>query len=275
MPTNKDYYEILGVSKTATSEEIKKAYRRLALKWHPDRNKSPEAEKRFKEINEAYEVLASPEKRRAYDQFGHRAFSGAAGTGPFTYTYSGNLGDIFGDWDDFGGFSNPFDIFESFFGRRSPFAQNRLPTYRLTISLKEAVLGTEKEITINGKKRKVKIPAGVDNGSRIKFPDFYLLISVSPDNRFVRQDDDLITQKEISFSQAALGGTVPVSLIDGKTVRLRVRPGTQPGTMVRLRGYGVPRLHGRGRGDLYVRFQVKVPQKLTREQKEKIRSLGI
>ena len=277
MVTDKDYYEILGVAKDAGAGEIKKAYRRLALKWHPDRNKSPEAEKRFKEINEAYEILSNSKKRQAYDQFGHAAFSGGMpGAGRGVYTSYGNLGDILRQAGvSWGGFSDPFDIFESFFGGQSPFMQReQLPTYRITIQQKEAVLGCKKEASISGRKRKIKIPAGVDSGSRMKFPDFYLLIDVLADSDFARQGDDLITEKEISFAEATLGSVTKILTIEGKEVKLRIRSGTQSGTMVRLRGYGVPHLRGRGKGDLYVRFRVKIPQKLTRKQKELIKELS-
>ena len=278
MADNKDFYEILGVSRDASVEEIKKAYRRLALKWHPDRNKDPEAEKKFKEINEAYEVLSDPGKRQAYDQFGHDAFRqgfpGAGGQeGPFSYTVN------FGDLEDlFGGFSDPFEIFESFFGQRSPFSgyrQQRLPAYQVRITQREAILGTQKEVEIEGKRRKIKIPAGVDNGSRIKFPDFYLVVEVLPDPQFIRQGDDLIVEREISFTQAVLGDTIEVPTVEGKNLKLRIRPGTAPGTMIRLRGQGVPRLSARGRGDLYVRLKLKMPQKLTREQEEKLKTWGL
>ncbi|MBP8591452.1 DnaJ domain-containing protein [Candidatus Shapirobacteria bacterium] len=279
MADNKDFYEILGVSRDASTEEIKKAYRRLALKWHPDRNKAPGAEEKFKEINEAYEVLSDPGKRQAYDQFGHEAFKqgfsqgGAGAGGPFSYTVDfGGLEDLFG------GFSDPFDIFESFFGQRSPFSgyhQQRLPTYQVKITQKEAILGTQKEVEIEGRRRKIKIPAGVDNGSRIKFPDFYLLVEVLPDPNFIRQDDDLIVEREISFTQAVLGDVIDVPTPEGKNLKLRLRAGTPPGTMIRLRGQGVPHLNGRGKGDLYVRLKLKMPKKLTAEQEEKLKEWGL
>jgi len=278
MVENKDFYEILGVSRDASAEEIKKAYRRLALKWHPDRNKDPEAEERFKEINEAYEVLSDPGKRQAYDQFGHDAFKQGfpqgrtSSDGPFSYSVNfGNLEDLFG------GFSDPFEIFESFFGERSPFSgyrQQRLPTYQVRITQKEAILGTQKKLEIEGKRREIKIPAGVDNGSRIKFPDFYLVVEVLPDPDFVRQGDDLIVEQEINFTQAVLGDVIEVPTPEGKNLKLRLRAGTPPGTMIRLRGQGVPRLGGRGRGDLYVKLKLKMPQKLTAEQQEKLKEWG-
>ena len=286
MPTKRDYYDVLGVSRNASLEEIKKAYRKLALEWHPDRNKSPQAEERFKEINEAYEVLSDPEKRAAYDQFGHAAFTpgGMGGfegfpggftrtykKGPFTYTYTTFGSSPFeGFGFDFEGFSDPFEIFEQFFGG-SPFREKRqIPRYGLTLTFLEAAKGCEKEIIIEGKKRKIRIPPGVEDGTRIKFSDFYVTIDVKPDKIFRREGDDIFVNQEISLGTAILGGVIEVSTIDGP-VKLRIRPGTQPGTMVRLRGRGIKHLHSYGRGDQYVRLLVKIPEKLTPRQKELIR----
>jgi len=286
MPTKRDYYDVLGVSRNASLEEIKKAYRKLALEWHPDRNKSPQAEERFKEINEAYEVLSDPEKRAAYDQFGHAAFTpgGMGGfegfpggftrtykKGPFTYTYTTFGNSPFeGFGFDFEGFSDPFEIFEQFFGG-SPFRETRqIPRYGLTLSFLEAAKGCEKEIIIDGKKRKIRIPPGVEDGTRIKFSDFYVTIDVKPDKIFRREEDDIFVNQEISLVTAILGGVIEVPTIDGP-VKLRIRPGTQPGTLVRLRGKGIKHLHGYGRGDEYVRLLVKIPEKLTPRQKELIK----
>ncbi len=282
MATKRDYYDILGVGKNASIEEIKKAYRKLALEWHPDRNKSPQATEKFKEINEAYEVLSNPQKRQAYDQFGHAAFTPGGGAeycgwpfgggfsqthkqGPFTYTYT-----TYGEGFPFEGFdfSDPFEIFEQFFGGSSPFRQtSRIPRYGLTLSFLEAARGCEKELIIESKKRKIKIPAGVDEGSRIKFKDFYVTIDIRPDKVFQRDGFDVFVNQEIPLKTAILGGIVEVPTIDG-SLKLRVRPGTQPGTMVRLAGRGIKKLHGYGRGDQYVRFLVKIPDKLTRKQRE-------
>jgi len=285
MTTKKDYYEILGVSKNATEAEIKAAYRRLALQWHPDKNKSPEAEARFKEINEAYEVLSNKDKRAAYDQFGHAAFDPSAGfggaqgpfgghsrtyqQGPFTYTYTtygGGQGPDIGF--DFEGFSDPFEIFAQFFGGSSPFgARNRKPRYGISLTFMEAAKGVEKEVEIEGKRRKIKIPAGVDDGSVINFNEFYLSIEVLPDKIFRREGLDVYVEKKISFPQAALGAIISVPTIDGE-VNLRVRPGTQPGTMIRLKGKGIKSPRGNGQGDEYVKLQVIVPEKLSRKQRE-------
>ncbi len=273
---SKDYYQVLGLTKSANQDEIKKAYRKLALQWHPDKNKSVEAEKKFKEINQAYEVLSDSQKRQAYDQYGEAAFSGGSpfgGTtgrrGPFTYTYSWG-----GNEDSFAGFSNPFDIFESFFGNRSPFGRReQVPHYQISLSLKEAVVGTEKEVEVNGQKRKIKIPAGSETGSQIKFKDFYLIVQVLPDDNFSRQNDDLVTSKKISFKTAVLGGTVAVTNLNGEEIKFRIRPGTDSGKIIRLRGYGVPRRFSSGRGDLYLRLEIAVPNKLSRKQKEQIKNL--
>jgi DnaJ-class molecular chaperone len=306
MTTTRDYYDILGVSKSASGAELKAAYRKQALQWHPDRNKSPEAEKKFKEINEAYEVLSDAEKKAAYDQFGHAAFSAGGGPaagwqagggpfagqtrtyrqGPFSYTYTTYGGGAPGGspfsatggpasgWEGLGfDFSDPFEIFEQFFGGASPFTrQQSLPRYSLSLSFDEAVHGCEKEVSLDGKRRTIKIPAGVDDGSRIRFGDFYVSLDVKPDPIFKREGDDLVVILAIPLTLAILGGILEVPTIDGE-LKLRIRPGTQPGTMVRLRGKGVPRLRRGGRGDQYVRFQIQIPEKLTKEQKEALKNL--
>lgn len=278
METQRDYYQVLGVSKNATAEEIKRAYRKLALQYHPDRNKSKEAEKKFKEVTRAYEVLSDSQKRQAYDQFGSAAFEqGPFGTaqgrtgryGPFTYTYYSSEQGPNIEFD-FGGFSDPFEIFEQFFGAggAGPFARReRRPTYSLTIDFMEAVKGCEKRVEIEGKSQRIKIPAGVDNGSRVRFGDYDVVIEVRPDRRFRREGVDIISEKEISFTQAALGDAVSVETIEGE-VKLRILPGTQPDTVIRLRGKGIPHIHGSGRGDHYVRIKVVVPKHLTHRQKQ-------
>jgi len=277
MPTSRDYYDVLGVTKGVSAQEIKKAYRKKALEFHPDRNKTNEAAEKFKEVNEAYEVLINSEKRKTYDQFGHAAFSqgasqgpfgGAGGTGPFTYQYSTSSAS-----PDFEGFSDPFEIFEQFFGGMNPFSQARsIPRYGMTLDFMEATKGIEKEISINGVKKKIKIPAGVDDGSRIRFNDFYITIDVKPDEIFKRDGYDVFVDQEISLKTAILGGKIEVPTIDGK-LNLKVRAGTQAGTMVRLSGKGIPKLYGRGKGDQYVRFLVEIPSKLTREQKQALETL--
>jgi len=278
----KDFYQVLGISKNASADEIKKAYRKLALTYHPDKNKSREAEAKFKGINQAYEVLSDPKKKEAYDLYGSDTFSqggfqgqgpfegfgGQARTGrngPFTYTYttSGEEGADF----DFGGFSDPFEIFEQFFGGASPFSQRqRRPSYSLTIDFIESMHGTTKKISIEGKDQTIKIPAGVDDGSRIRFADYDIVIDVAKDPRFKREGSDIISEVKVPFYKAALGDTVSVSTIDGQ-IKLRIPQGTQPDTVVRLRQRGVPHLRGSGRGDHYVKIEVIIPKDLSAHQK--------
>lgn len=287
MPAKPDYYAVLGVAKGASEAELKVAYRKKALEWHPDRNKSKEAETRFKEVNEAYEVLSNKDKRTAYDQFGHAAFEPGAGfggaqgpfggqsqtyrEGPFSYsytTYGGGEGPNIGF--DFGGFSDPFEIFTQFFGGASPFGRSRSAQksrYGISLTFMEAAKGTEKEVILEGRRKKIKIPAGVDDGSTIRFPDFYLSIEVKPDKIFRRDGLDVYIEKEITFPQAVLGAIIVAPTLE-KEVNLRVRPGTQPGTMIRLKGQGIKDPHGRGQGDEYVRLKVVIPEKLSRKQRE-------
>lgn len=284
-----DYYDVLGVSKEASGEEIKRAYRKQAVEWHPDKHKDDKevAERKFKEINEAYQILSDAEKRRAYDQFGHAAFApgggfgragggspfGQGGFGPFTYTYTTrgggpSTGSGFAGFD----FGDPFEIFEQFFGGRGGFRQQRLPRYSIDIEFMEAVRGMEKEVYIEGKKRKIKIPAGVDDGSRIRFDNFVLSINVKPHERFERDGADIYVREIVAFSTAALGGEITVPTVDDE-IKIKIRAGTQSGTMIRLREKGMPRLQQRGRGDQYVRIVVEVPGKLSREQKRVVEEM--
>lgn len=289
MATKRDYYEILGVSKSASADELKKAYRSMARKHHPDVDKSAGAEEKFKEINEAYQVLSDSQKKSAYDQYGHSAFEqggmGGAG-GPFgggfggrqggyqTYTWSSGGGQ---GAQDFGGFADPFDIFEAFFGGQSPFGrQARLPRYMINLTFDEAVHGVQKEIEIEGKRQKVKIPPGVDDGTEIKFTNFVLVIQVKKSNQFARRGYDIVSEKEITFSQAALGTITEIETIDG-IVKIKIPSGTQPGTQIRLRGKGIKHVSGHGQGDHYVIIRLQIPTKLSRDQKrllEELEDLG-
>ncbi len=279
MAATKDYYQTLGLTKSATADEIKKAYRKLALQYHPDRNKGKEAEQKFKEVTKAYEVLSDPQKRQTYDQFGHQAFEqggpggqgpfGGGGPfggqyGPFTYTYTtSNQGGDF----DFGGFTDPFEIFEQFFGGASPFGRRqRKPTYSLTIDFMEAVKGVQKRISIDGREQTVKIPQGIDNGSRISFGDYDVIVRVRPDKKFQRQGYDVVSEKEIPFSKAALGGQEEIETVDG-IVKIRIPSGTQPQTIIRLAQKGIKHVRGSGKGDHYVKIKVTVPKHLTSKQK--------
>ncbi len=270
-----DYYKTLGVSKNATASEIKSAYRKLAVQYHPDKNKSKEAEEKFKEINQAYEVLGNPQKRQQYDQFGAAAFEnggrgGAGGpfggfggqNGPFSYTYTTNGAEGF----DFGGFSDPFDIFEQFFGGGAPFGR-RKPSYSLRIDFMEAVKGTTKTVSLDGNKKDIKVPAGVNDGSRIQFSDFDIIITVAPSSKFRREGYDIVTETKIPMAEAALGGIEEVETIDGK-VKLKIPQGTQPGTLIRIKGKGVKHVNSATRGDHYVRVQIDIPNKLSSRQKE-------
>jgi len=291
----KDYYEVLGVGKGASAAEIKSAYKRLAKKHHPDVDKSAGANDKFKEINEAYQVLSDSEKKSAYDQFGSAAFDQTQGFGPsagsgqarsgqwgpFTYTYTTSGGAPEAP-SDFGDFSDPFSIFEQVFGSRGFGRQPRKGRnlyYSLAIDFMDAVRGLTQEVSLNGKKLKVKIPAGIRDGAEIKFRgegeggpqglppgDLFLTVRIRPHPTFTRIGDDIYILKEISFTQAALGDTVEIETVE-KPVKLKIPAGTQLGTQFRLRGKGVPNLHSRGRGDQYVRVHVAVPKKLSREQK--------
>src|SRR5258708_205964 len=275
-----DYYSTLGVSKSASADEIKKAYRKEALKWHPDKHATDKetAEKKFKEINEAYQVLSDYKKKSMYDQVGHDAFSQSGGRGapggfggqggqygPFTYSYSTNGGQGM-PFD----FEDPFDIFAQFFG--GGMRQPRKPQYSLRIEFMEAIKGASKTVDMNGKRRTIKIPAGVNTGSRIDFDDFILTIEVGRHEVFERDGDDIYIRASIPFSVAALGGEIKVSTID-ELVKVKVRAGTVTGTMLRLKGVGVPHLRGRGRGDEYVRITVEVPQRLNRNQRKIVEEL--
>ncbi len=294
MATKRDYYDILGVSKGASADEVKKAYRKLALQWHPDKNKAADANDKFKEINEAYAVVSDPKKRETYDQFGHAAFQPGSGMGgqpgqgpfggrqgPFSYSYSTSGGSPFGGQ---GGeeFIDPFEIFEQFFGggfggQRS--SRPRREVYQLTIEFMDAVKGATREVHLprgaageGSVKKTVKIPPGVNTGSRIRFDEFEVVLDVRGDKDYRREGDDLVSDHKITYAQAALGEIVEVATIDGP-LKIRIQPGTQPGTLVRLRGKGVQHVHGGGRGDAYIKILLDVPTHLTKRQKELLAEL--
>ncbi len=299
----KDYYKILGVPRTADEKEIKKTYRRLARQTHPDVNPGDKAaEARFKEINEANEVLSDPEKRRKYDELGQNYqqwqqtgggpggfdwSQGAAGPGRGTRVEYGDLNDLFGG----AGGSGFSDFFESLFGGMGagpgamrgaqPGGHSRDMEHEVDISLEEAFRGGARIVEMDGKRLEVKIPAGVKTGSRVRVAgeamaggksggrgDLYLRIKVLPHATFERRDDDLHCEVPVDLFAALLGGEVRVPTLSGP-LALRIPAGTQAGRAFRLAGQGMPRLRApQERGDLYAKVRVMLPEKLDdREQK--------
>lgn len=286
MATKRDYYDVLGVSKSASETELKSAYRKLARQHHPDVDKSLGAAERFKEISEAYQVLSNPEKRKAYNQFGHTPFEPGGGYGagnPFggfkTYSYSGGQGPQV-DFD-FGGFSDPFDLFEQIFGmggfgggNGNHFGQayRRNPTYQMEVSFDEAVNGVNKDIEMvdeNGKRKRmsIKVPAGVDNGTRMRFEGIDIVFRVGRNPEFIREGVDIFSEVAISIPQIVLGDVVKVITVGGD-VNLKIPAGTEPGSLIRIKGKGVTKLQGTGKGDHYVRVKLNIPQKLSAEEGE-------
>ena len=281
-----DFYDVLGVSKNASASEIKAAYRKQALKWHPDRNKSEGAADKFKEINKAYEVLSDTKKKQVYDQYGPEAFERGAGQsapggggyqqGPFTYTYSNYSGEGSPfEGVDFGGFSDPLQILGQFFGFGSSSSgrrQKQRSVYEVQLDFDEAVHGVEKEVEMNGNRKKIKIPAGVDQGMRIRFSDFDLMINIRPHKYFKREGQDIYFEKQISYPMAVIGGTVEVPTVSG-SVKLKVRPGTQSGSAVRLRGEGIPYPNSNRKGDQYVVYKIIVPDRISSNGKRLLEEL--
>jgi molecular chaperone DnaJ len=339
MPAERDYYEVLEVSRSASEQEIKSAYRRLALKHHPDRNSGDaHAEERFKEAAQAYGVLGDPDKRRRYDAYGHAGVSGAGAGAGFDPTIFADFSDILGDFFGFG----------SAFGRRGPRRGSDL-RYNLDLSFEEAAFGTEAQIRIPRAERcltcsgtgaapgtepvtcptcrgagqvtfqqgffsvartcgqcrgsgrivakpcakcagqgqiaaektlQIKIPAGVDNDSQLRIGgegeagalggpsgDLYVVLRVAEHAFFKRDGTHLVCEMPIAVTQAALGATIEVPTLDGGKAKLNVPEGTQSGSVLKLKGQGIPALGGRGRGDLHVLVRVVVPRQLTAEQR--------
>ena len=303
----KDYYKVLGVERSASKDEIKRAYRKLALKTHPDRNPgNKKAEERFKEINEAYQVLGDPEKRARYDQLGESYTqwqSGGAPAGGFNwedwFTTSptrnvrvGGLEDILGsDFSEF--FKRVFggmgDIGTPSTGSTSSQRLRRAtaPSYQqdVVISLTEAYQGTTRRIELDGRRLEVKIPPGAKTGTKVRVAnavptgipgqkgDLYLLIEVARDPRFEVKGNDLHTEVTIDLYTAVLGGEVTVQTLAGEVV-LTIPAGIQPGQSIRLAGRGIPRINKpESKGDLYAHIKVKIPHDLTPKQKELFQQL--
>ncbi|MCL2688054.1 MAG: molecular chaperone DnaJ [Methanobrevibacter sp.] len=357
MPEKRDYYDVLGIEKGADKKKIKKAYRKLAMKYHPDVSEDEGATEKFKEISEAYAVLSDEEKRQTYDQFGHAGMDGFSNEDIFRNV---NFEDIFQGFG--GGFDvgNIFDMFGFGGGRARHGPQRGSDIYtEIDITLEEAASGIEEDITINrdvecptchgsksepgseaetcqtcggtgqvkqvtntilgqmmnvrpcpdcggegkiitnpckncngrGKVKKsnvisIKIPAGVESGARLRvsnegnagdrhggYGDLIVLINVEPHELFERSGPNLYFEQQISFPQASLGDTIDIPTIDGE-VELKIPPGTQSGSVFRLRGQGMPVLRRNGKGNLYVTANVVVPQKLNENQKKLLKEFA-
>lgn len=301
----KDYYKILGVERNAPEQDIKKAYRKLAMKYHPDRNQGDKAaEDKFKEINEAYEVLGDKEKRSRYDQLGesysrwqqtggspgsfnwdewinqaYRQGGGNAG-GSYQQVRMEDLEGLFG-----GGFSDFFTSIFGGMGGRTASSTRREPrtpqAYEqpVQISFDEAFHGAQRVLQMENKRLEVKIPAGAQTGTKVRVAgagpagrngqpsDIYLVVEVIPDSRYERKGDDLYTEAAIDLGRAVLGGQVSVSTPAGNGT-LTIPAGTQPGQTFRLAGRGMPHLRAPGTfGDMYVKIKVQIPKNLTPEQR--------
>jgi len=282
-----DFYSILGVPKSATTDEIKSAYKRKVVEWHPDRNKSKDAPEMIKKVNKAYEVLSDAQKRNIYDQVGHENYEkrgSSAGAGPgqgwpgggYQY-YSSAPGGVNVDFD-FGGGAGIEDIFETFFGGGSPFGgstgrgRQRRSVFELTLTFDEAVRGVTKQTVIGGQSKEIKIPAGVDDGTRIRFTEFDVIVHVKPHAFFKREGQDLHYVMDIPYTTAVLGGVVRVPLVEGH-IDLKVRAGTQSGTVVRLSGKGIPYPNRNQWGDFYVTYRVHVLQKVSAKTKKLLEEL--
>jgi curved DNA-binding protein len=308
----KDYYKILGVERNASEAEIKSAFRKLALQYHPDRNPgNKDAEEKFKEINEAYEVLSDPEKRARYEQVGDSYSRWQQRGGPGNYNWndwtrgsgSGGVQYDVGDLNDLFGSAGFSDFFQSIFGgmgglggapggRAGTYEQARRAQQpvsyqqKVEISLDEAYRGADRTVSVDGRRLQMKIPAGARTGTKVRMAgagpagpdgrpsDLFLVIDVLPDPRFERQGDDLYTEVPIDLYTAVLGGEARVTTPDGAVV-LTIPPGTQPGQSFRLTGRGMPFLRSPNtRGDLFARIKVQIPRNLTPDQRKLFEQLA-
>ena len=291
MVSKRDYYEVLGVSKNASDDEIKKAYRKLAIKYHPDKNPGDkEAEAKFKEINEAHDVLSDKQKRARYDQFGHAGVGGASGN-PFGGGAS--AGNPFGGGFDFNGQTFNFDfgggglddILGNLFGFGNASRRARRGAdyqTNVVLTFEEAIFGTTKNVSVDGKDLKVKIPAGIDDGMSIRLRgkggpapsgegaepgDLYVRIRVKPHKHLTREGAIILSEERISMVDAALGCEIEVPTVDGP-ITMKVPAGTQSGTPFKLSGHGVPFRSDGDRGPHIVTVIVETPKNLSRKQKE-------
>lgn len=298
----KDFYSTLNVSRTASEDEIKKAYRKLAMRYHPDKNPGNKAaEDKFKEISEAYEVLKDPKRRQMYDQFGTVNAGGPQGH-PFEGFDFGGAGAGGPGFGGFGSSSNPNDIFSEFFGdvfggagpkRRGDFRDQRGSDlrYTLTISLEEAAVGVEKTISFmrkrNGRQDQAKlaitVPAGVREGQRLKLKgegdssgssigDLYVIIGFQEHLLFRRKENDIYMDLPISFVDAMVGTTLEIPTLTG-VAQLRIPGGTHPSQVFRLKGKGFPEMGGYGAGDMLIKIIVDIPNHLTDDEKRIIQGL--
>ena len=289
MAEKRDYYEVLGVSKNASDDEIKKAYRKLAIKYHPDKNPGDkEAEAKFKEINEAHDVLSDKQKRARYDQFGHAGVGGAGGG------FGGFSGNPFGQAGGFNynGQTFNFDfgnggIFDDIIGNIFGFGGARRPRRgadmqtSVTITFEEAIFGTTKSVSLNGENLKIKIPAGIDDGMSIRLRgkggpapegatepgDLYVRIRVKPHKSLTREGAIILSEQTIDMVDAALGCEIEVETVDGP-ITMKVPAGTQSGTPFKLSGHGVPFRNDGDRGPHIVTVLVETPKNLSKKQKE-------
>ncbi len=280
----RDYYEVLGVGRNASPEEIKRAYRKVALKYHPDKNPGDKtAEEKFKEASNAYDVLSDPEKRKIYDTRGHAGVHNAGFQG---YT---NFEDIFANFGDIFGrevFGNFGDVFGDVFSRETPTGFGARPhgdlRTKLTIPFEDSILGAEKRVQVNDRSLTIKIPPGIKDGQSLRLAgqgdltvggqrgSLIVRIAVLPHPNFKREGFDLVTQAKVPFTVAALGGKVRVPTLKGH-IDLKIPPGTQPEQQLRVRGAGVTDSSKR-KGDLRVQIKVEVPRSLTSKQQELLKA---